>query len=170
MIVKIALRLHQLHANVDVLVLLEKGVLDEHGLQDNFRVGVGRIRTQLVIKDHDGIGTINVCPFESCLIAMVSLEVDHLLHVGGVVDYVKDAVRGGHVLNHNALLLRAFVVFVEEFVKEILQVRLRNSAHKDQVGHVFSNLFKFSSSPRRLCGEKFHELTGLGRQDEETDE
>ena len=40
MVVEIALRLKQLHANVDVLILLLQVVLDEHCLQDDLCVSV----------------------------------------------------------------------------------------------------------------------------------
>ena len=40
MVVEIALRLKQLHADVDVLILLLQVVLDEHCLQDDLCVSV----------------------------------------------------------------------------------------------------------------------------------
>ena len=86
MVVQVALRLHQLHADVHVLVHLQEVVLDEHGLEDDLGVGVRGIETELVVQDHHGVGIDNVSSPQRLPVPLVALQVDDLLRVGWLPD------------------------------------------------------------------------------------
>ena len=49
MVIEVALRFQKLHTNVDIRVVLEQIVLDEHRLQDYLGVGMRSIKAHLVI-------------------------------------------------------------------------------------------------------------------------
>ena len=73
MVVEIALRLQQLHADVDVLILLLQVVLDEHCLQDDLRVSVRCIEAHLVIKYHDCVGVEYIGALQRHDLSLVAL-------------------------------------------------------------------------------------------------
>ena len=69
---------------------------------------------------------------------------------------------------NNALLLRAFVILMKEFIEEVFQVGWAYLAHDHQVRYIFAHFLESSPCIGRLGREKCHQLASRGRQDHET--
>lgn len=100
-------------------------------------------------------------------LSLVALQEDHLSCICRICNDVQDCLRGSVVLDDDALLFRTFVIFVEELVQEVLEIRRADLAHDHQMRHVLVHLFKPSSCPGRLTAKQCHELTRLRWQDKQ---
>ena len=62
-------------------------------------------------------------------LSLVALQENHLGCICRICNDVQDCLRRSVVLDDDALLFGAFVIFVEELVQEVLQIRRADLAH-----------------------------------------
>ena len=81
MIIEVGFRLEELHADVDILVMLLHEILDEHRLENYLGIRMGRIEAHLVVEDHDSLRIEDIGSLQSNCVSLVAFEVDNLLAI-----------------------------------------------------------------------------------------